>query len=295
MKYYLETNALRSLSKDFYKSENITNCFTSGLSIVELISGLNENEYYIRRKVLCNLINSNIDIDWELPDGIIGSAFPVISGIEYRIDDLKKICQIIIETQIYDIAYKKIQDNTKYNLKYFSELDKVIPKIFIEATITGNIEISKVLSENKLEELKLSEDDLVENNLDLLNLYNTKHFNINYSIMINSIARRFARMIYPDDEVKQKIVETDIYNSYNHSIDHYIVAYSYYTIEKIKYKAIPAKNDIFDLQHLLYLKSYEDHKIVTNDNLLVKLCRHLFPGYLITIDEFLVEYRRNCI
>src|SRR5437588_10402800 len=93
MAFYLETNALRKLSSklaDYYP-----NSFTSALSILELIGGL-KKDFNIRKKVIENLFESNLEIQWKLPHTVIADSYTLEAFEEDRISDLKRLCKILI-------------------------------------------------------------------------------------------------------------------------------------------------------------------------------------------------------
>lgn len=61
---YLDTSIVRKHSNNLAKFES-ENAFTSSLVVFELIAGMNEKEFKLRKNALNNLLKSKISIDWD--------------------------------------------------------------------------------------------------------------------------------------------------------------------------------------------------------------------------------------
>ncbi|WP_136668892.1 hypothetical protein [Flavobacterium sp. H122] len=113
MKYYLETNSLRSLNRELNLLSN--NCFTSGLSIFELISDItkSEKEFNIRKSVISNVLKSKIEINWDSQKTIKAKAFKGIKFKDSEMEGLKELTFNLIEcnnpTDFLELTKKKIQ------------------------------------------------------------------------------------------------------------------------------------------------------------------------------------------
>jgi hypothetical protein len=77
MRYYLEANAARALSRrvrDLSLPARRT-VFTSFLAVFEIVSGLTEDNYAERAAIVANLSKSKLRIDWRSIDQLIANAF----------------------------------------------------------------------------------------------------------------------------------------------------------------------------------------------------------------------------
>jgi predicted nucleic acid-binding protein len=64
-RYYLETNAVRALSRKLIVSSQSARkrLFTSFLAVSEIISGSTESDFSERRAILRNLVNAKLSVD----------------------------------------------------------------------------------------------------------------------------------------------------------------------------------------------------------------------------------------
>jgi hypothetical protein len=276
-KYYLETNALRQLSANL--SQLTSNCFTSGLSILELISGINEREFNLRKKVISNLFNSRIPIIWDLPEKVTARSFTEIDFIDYRTDGLKLICKTLIESDNLETLSQKIK-NEKYDLAFFRNLDQHYSERFIKATSDGNNNLNKVLEKTKTKPYGEFTFPVAKSFVDTL----PENENLNESITLFAITENLVDGIELDKGT-QDIDRTKIYDSYNGNINIFIKVFSNYTANKGKLRNIPAKNDFIDLHHLMYLGNNVGIAIVTNDKMLKRE-----NNQTLTIEEFNKTY-----
>jgi hypothetical protein len=99
MKCYLDTNAVRQISKIQFTNEY--EIFTSALSIFEIISGINTEEYIKRKNILNTIENSGLNILWELPRATMIKSF----GLPFNETD----------TQATKIMMNKIINSADYN------------------------------------------------------------------------------------------------------------------------------------------------------------------------------------
>ena len=75
---YFETNALRKLAYKLLDETFVKDKYTSILSLIELVSGICDDESFLLRKsIIGKVIQSKILIDLNLPDTIFLKAFGV--------------------------------------------------------------------------------------------------------------------------------------------------------------------------------------------------------------------------
>ena len=264
-RFYLETNALRQLNSKLELLKD--NYFTSGLSILELISGIDGKEYQLRSTVIKKILTSKIPIVWELPESIQANAFPIIEFTDFRIAGLKEICKIIVDYEDKTEVLKHI-NSLKYDVKYFSDLDDSYSKKFIDATKKGNEDLKKELNDSLKEPLGLGNVKHSVAKEFVKNLPNDTY--LNESITLYAIVESLGDGIdfeHPDNPIDRG----ELFDSYNGDINIFIRAFSKFTATKGATGSIPGKNDFVDLHHLLYLGNKKDCAIVSDDKMIQEI------------------------
>lgn len=104
MKCYLDTNCVRQINK--FKDFGKYDVFTSALSIFEIISGIDSEKEYIKRKnILKSIQNSKLNILWELPITMMIKSFGFpISTTDVNATEI--MMNKIIESSTYDDMLK---------------------------------------------------------------------------------------------------------------------------------------------------------------------------------------------
>ena len=94
---YLETNAIRKHASRLKDDNFIIDKYTSILSLLELISGIKDDDsFHLRQSIIKKVINSKIRIDTTLPELVIYNAFGFNlnnSEIEEKIAKISKIIE----------------------------------------------------------------------------------------------------------------------------------------------------------------------------------------------------------
>jgi hypothetical protein len=264
MDYYLETNALRQLSG---KLDSLgKNCFTSALSILELVSGISNDQFTIRQRTLKNIFLSNTIINWDLIEAAQAEAFP---GVQYindnRPDSLKKLCQIIIDSNDYQESHDAAL-KLDHDFQFFRSLDKSYSDNFIQTTVAGNRKIKKVVEDSK----NSFAGDLI---YDMAVQFQKKmqyDYKLNEAMILFVISENLSKAIRMNSNTG-KTNHNNLYHSYNGKIDIFIKAFAAFCAKKSSEHNAPAKNDFIDLYHLSYLKD-DSFQIVTDDKMLLKIC-----------------------
>jgi len=271
MRYYLETNALYSIEK-ILKVDNCS-CFTSILSLFELVSGTKIENFNTRKNILNKIINSNISIDWEMPEKIVFDSFNAANDYEFndeRVDALKKLIDEILYSDSFDdFANSKQFNSQTYSFEYFKNLDFSWNKGFIDATIKGNRRIKSELRESNRGFVLNGVVYELKDNKDLVNLF---AYEPSLSRSVSIFA--FCGMIKNRGIDKS---EQEIYESYNGLIDNYIEIISEFCDNKMIMHGAPATNDFSDLTHLVYLRNFRDVTIVSDDKIFE---RYLKANYI---------------
>ncbi len=218
---------------------------TSAYSVLELISGLNRKNFSRKKGPVDKLIRSGIPIEWIMPEEKVCNSFSEISFEEERINDLKSIFMLLNQCSSYEeLEFEIRQHKIQYDLGYFSSYDQIWRNNFVRATIKGNKEIARIISEDQSQVNILQDFD--------------KNIQLNNSLTVYAFAQQLSR--------KLEMGVREVYESYNGQSSIFIGAFSSYGIAKMVNKQFPAKNDIFDLTHMLYLNS-GNKVMVSNDRI----------------------------
>lgn len=255
MKYYLETNSLRKLNNRLGDIKEIS--FTSALSIFELVSGIREQDFHIRKGVIETIFNTELEVIWLFPEEVTVNAFPGMEFQEDRIKPLKKLCQYLIESKNISSFLKKASKG-KYNLEFFKNLDTQYSSKFTLATLQGNKNLKAIIESQ-------DEDFLIE----FSKKYNKSlptNCQVNNSVTLKAITSNLKDAL--ELSSGELIDEKKIYDHYNGSINIFISAFSLFTAKKSAEFNTPAKNDFIDLYHLIYLGNNQNYFIVTDDKMI---------------------------
>ena len=272
MRLYLETSSLRFLGRRII---NIPNVFTSFLSLFELISGLTDEDFSQRKSIIRYVLDSKMPIDWDSPEALYASAFPVfpvISQEELRTNSMRSIFEMILSSS-NSREVKEKSRHLEFDLEYFQKYDSIYSTRFLIAGEKGIQETKQIASI----------DPAQKNILDNLN---TSLWNFNYASTLYAIAKGCASAIGDDNGNKEDIIK-DIYNSYNGKIDFYVAAFSYYSANQLSLSQFSGKNDAFDIMHFLYLRNDPTVVIVSNDRLISKISMKIFQNNFKTPDEII--------
>ena len=273
MKLYLETNAIRKLSSHLNQiKRSYPGCFTSSLTVVELLTGIDKKDYFVRKQAMKNTFMSGIDIIWDLPEKKVADSFTCMNIDEYRASDLKMLAVIFSECESKEEMNNLIKKtNLKFDFEYFINSQQSWRNTFIKGHLMRKDSVKKLFESDNREGFIFHPPDSILNRKEYYTLWNDKHFRFNFWFTVLSLAETFCDENLPTDEFEKQA--DVIYNSYNGSINNYVAAYSYYDIEKISTLDIAERNDVFDLQHFLYTD--KDTTIVSNDMLILKICDKL--------------------
>lgn len=279
MKYYLETNALYSIEK--ISKVCVTNCYTSIFSLFELVSGINEKNFFKRKNILGKIRNSHINIDYDMPEKIIFDGFNVTKGFDFeekRVEQINKQIHEILNVDTYkDFIHSDIHNSSNFGIDFFKNLDDLWSKGFIKATTDGNKRIKRILEQENKGLIMNNKVLELRNNKDLIHLFS---YEPALSISISIIA--FSGFLKNHGIDKP---EKEIYESYNGLIDYYIQCISDYCDDKMIKHETPSMNDFSDITHLLYLRNKINLTIVSDD----KIFNRYFKGKKVGIEELINE------
>jgi hypothetical protein len=262
---YLETNAIRKHASRIGDKNFILDKYTSILSLLELVSGIKDNESFkLRQSIIKKIINSKIKIDLTLPELVIYNSFGFDlsnSEISYKIGKIIKLVEL---TKDYESLLKTIELNALDDAWLFV-------KQYDENANTGlKKSLLKRFSDSEVKQLIVQFKD----RWSFDNLKDLKSKVIEY----------YATILLQTSPVKCEKSIPEIISSYDNSIDIYLIVTAFYMDEKISYKNMPGKNDYFDLNHLTYLHRLLD-QIVTDDKLLHNIMNKTYPENILRTEE----------
>lgn len=271
--WYLDTNALRIMGKKLKSSYFVQYSYTSALSLIELISEIDnsETDFQVRKSALTNLLSSDVLIDWEMFDIKQRAAFTALeknSTKDRRVDCLKTLISILIKSESFDSFISQSSSlNLEFNYLDFKHFDKNIGIGWREAAASGFREFKQAY-------LSPSTSQLCE----LLGLPGSakrgkvvqelKKSFLNYQLTLYAMAEKFSEEIGITNIKEQQT----IFDSYNHTIDSYVKAFSFLSLDSMSGNA-PERNDGLDILHFLYMRPTS--LLVSNDSKLTTLARHL--------------------
>lgn len=279
---YLETNAIRVIGKNLkrYVSTTKVEVKTSGLVIFELIAGLDEAEYRIRKSALGNILDSKILIDWRLPTEIFGNAFGIYELAIKKSVELSRTYDAIIRSRTFSesieastkdgfwdiesikIIEKKMNDDNKrrfdQNIEKYREYKK------------GNDD-EKVLAKcwRKMDsELSVSEKEIVGKLI---------------TESIEAHKRLLAMDICNSVGIKNQEEFEELVSHYDNSINEYLLGIALFQITKLYNLESLGGNDFFDISHLIYLSNNENNRIMSSDMVFDRIYCHSYETRRIPI------------
>ncbi|MBY0383671.1 hypothetical protein K2X05_00805 [bacterium] len=285
--YYLDTSALRVLSKDLpeLKAHPV---YISVLGLIEIISRVRHSEQDFTRckSTLSSILKSGIKVDHRMPDQVLLSGFDLINKKydfkEFRVDCLNKIIALTQEcTSLEDFIKKEkiLSEAIKHPLEYFEIYDKSFgenfsqsfdseTKIIREAfdRVKSGLEIDTIVPK---EVLNGSFPDFCVWFLDTQEL-------INESATVFALAQRAVSDLTGFGHSAES--QDEIYESYNGKTSAFVAAYSRLTMYVHKNGGRPGRNDPLDMAHFLYIG--EGSILISNDKKMLQISNEIkCPAY----------------
>lgn len=255
--YYLDANAVQSLGSklESLPSERV---FTSIWTQIELVSAINNDDNYKRKKATLNhLSDSGIYVDQAIPAIKRLQAYTIVEPEPYEYTVFREhIIPIVLKTMEYNVFLEKIRNSyVEKALKKLQEVD----------------EISRDFGDF----IAKYRDDVI---IDFENKWEGDRVKL-----IREAVDYHAGII----ERRYFLSKSCLINEYDHSIDYFMLIHYYYVEQKKHAHEKPARNDFNDICHLLYLK--DGCKLVTNDKKFQKYVNKMVDGLSIDTEQFLNE------
>lgn len=256
--YYLDTSAARAMGKRLLDCSLLGQSSISVVTLIELLAatGRSTEEYRRCRAVARILVQGGLEIEWTMPDVKVGVAFPALRQMG-KIEDERPAALRVLLQQLCDSdgpkSFRKSCDLRglgEYGLGYFEEYDRTFGTEFNLASAPFERELKR--------QLQLPDAD---EQLKLLGLppgLTVREFSfrfavhpLNFAISIHAAALKIAEHVERSDEAFVRA----LYESYDRSIDCYLLATSVKSMERPATGAVPGRNDALDLAHFTYLNS----------------------------------------
>ena len=259
MRVYLDTSSIRknSNSLNMFKSHNT---FTSALVVFELISGINEKDFFLRQKVIKNLLDSSIYIDWDTYQKKMHNSFSV-SFNDSESDVIRQMVTKIVACKTFD-EYTQLkivtEDGTYYTYESFVDFDEEISKIGKKYSQIARDEWKNKDKEDRKMFIKhMFEEKYIKSYVQFLS-------EISMMVLVEDLSEhKRPSPEYFDMLDKYDGESLDVYLKYNNLL---------YLLHEINGSEC-SKNDTIDSLHLLYLK--RNDTIVSEDKIFKKLCEHI--------------------
>ena len=281
MRYYLETNAIYNVSKFLIKDKKISQvlCYSSFLTVFELLSGITPEQYNKRRSALLHLLESGIKIDWATPREILTKAFSV-AGIKDSLGNtVQRMADVVCKCSDYleaESMCKKtslpwVLDDIVGADKFMSSYDKN-DRLKMAKKFRQEYD-KKIISE--LRALVFQKKD------------NKSSIDLNFQEKNEAgILRKHAEFIaqqLPGPNTEEK--HTTVMKSYNGSLKWYLGTAAYIQAKDLLCGGTPAADDFFDISHFLYIHDEYD-VMVSDDKLMNEVCEIMWPTQHVTFKQF---------
>ncbi len=271
MRYYLDTSALRKNANEILNYNDKKKLFTSSLTIFELISGISEREYNIRKITIKKILDSNIFIDWDFYKKKMFKAFKIpYFDIEGYL--IKKMAGFISTSESFeDVVSKRIyiSESDYYTLEDFKDLDHAISNVGVEDSVLGINEWRQLLPKGPRKDV---EKELFENKgLESFVQLQTEMYLSGFTESITGTQR-------PSEDYFESL------EKYDGNLDLYFycnqLKFSLSQLMGMQY----GKNDTLDLMHTLFMLN--DDIIISDDKIFKKLGEKCNRLICYSSDEF---------
>jgi hypothetical protein len=271
--YYLDTNALVSLRG--HLSALRGTCFTSVLTLLEILKNTTAKNFERKREFVVPLLESQLPIDWATPNERVSLGFDVIKLRKQFKDQFRPM----VEQFKYASSYDDFIQTVDHGVFSFDDINATL-QILVESLK------STLVSMQNACEPKLSIDQIRKLAVEQ-----------GYDGLAKTLEKRNAEHIYEAVKFHAELVSKHLpedageftipllLTNYNGSLDRYFCAFAFYMRKRILFKESPKDNDLIDIQHLVYLRN-RTCKIVTDDKMILDVCRSLFPRACTGVEDF---------
>ena len=281
--YYLETNSLRQLHAKLADSSFCKRCYTSSLSLFELLSGISDKEYVLRKAVITNVLQSSILIDWDFPLDLLYKAFEFVTWESGYPNAIKKACETVAaSSDLSEVTSGLVSGKETLSLSDFGAMDDYLSSKQIELFRIGREAFEKMIDADTAKKIY----DLLNNSLypefpfpqEVIELFRREK--IKFTMF--QLAVEIAKELNLGDITTTAF---SVFATYNQSLNYYFDVISYFFENRVVYNRQPGRNDVFDIAHFMYLKNSRSTKIVSDDKLVKEICLKLWPRKYVSVDS----------
>ena len=277
LKYYLDTNAVRSLASRLTECINV-GAFISVWTICEMIGHIIKKPEDFRkiRQNFRAIKESKINIIAKMPDELHYSAFSleILVPTSSTFSNLRKMALLTLEVGTYEEWMNKISEYSLLGtLNFVKEIDEATPRLNKNIENQFKTDISMEESRRKYEEFVQNEDKELTHQR-LLNYYVDGFIEKHEDVCKMGI---LLGMSY--EEFKQFLCKL-----YNGSIDLAFRVNACMVDEKVSLRQKFRRNDDTDMMHLYYVQ--DGIILVTDDRKLRENVVAQYPERAISVDEF---------
>ncbi len=278
MKYYLETNSLINASSYLERSEVSVCCFVSIHGIIELVTDLSDNVFGSKQAAIRRILQSQVEIDWRLPQQILFEAFGIkaiyeitesnareIMNAMVKATDLKSFTDSIKEHEL-DHIYETIK-------RCDSQYNKYLPNELLDITVALETSNQLDVARNYLNRLQSSNDQSS-------NSSNAQARQQLIQVIKDKVATDLAASKYNC----QQITAEQISSKYDNTLDPFLLTIFFYSLKRSSLKEKTKRNDFTDLHHLAYLGN--QNIIVTDDKMLLEALQMFYSHLICTCTTY---------
>ena len=275
LKYYLDTNAVRSFSPHLKKCREM-GAFTSIWTICEMLGRVlkNPKDFYKIQKNFIGIKDSHICVASKLPMELHYDAFSILPSAEPFSNEILNLVLILIDSKSYDDWLSQVPlHNIDGTLNFIKEIDNATDRF--NKSLQTHFDASKS-SRESIEEYK---EFVAHEDKNLSHKRLVEYFVDCFIEMSSDVRKMGVYLGFTYEKFKEFLC-----NAYNGSIDVAIRVIACFVNKKVSYRDRCAKNDDIDMMHLYYLQ--DDIVLVSNDKMLLDNVNAEFPGRAISNDDF---------
>ena len=273
MKYYFDTVAARKMTKYLDRRYIKENCFTSIHVICELLTDLDDRNFFIKKNTLNKLFENDIFIDWDQPHKKHFESFGFFN-VKYNIrkDNVSFFYEKIKVANGLNDFHNIIAD-FKEEYGVIQNYDKAFDSYFRKEMALRISDFKNIFSYAQATDFC---DKIIES------IKNTEEGYLNF---LAAMYVKMAEDLYDSELNKyEKRAIDKIIESYNGQIDVFLIVSGIYSLTKVPRKEEISRNDFNDLYHLMYI---DNNILVSDDNIFNKYLKGIFPEKIVSCNNFI--------
>ena len=278
--YYLETNALRAISRRLRVTpiETRRTLFTSVLAVFELISGITEGDFQLRRAFVCDVSKSKLRIDWRSPSQVIANSFgQSIAPDALAITTRRAFFVIAASNSLANAISTCEKHQPPIDMARLVAAKGRLSQVYVAARALQNGEYQSQINSEPLKTLLATAAiDSASKRRALIEEFTG---DLDEKLLRDAASATLANMSALDSD------PTHLLSSYDGSIDRYIQASRWLQFESMLLQNPAGENDAPDVLHFLYVGN--DATMVSSDKLSARIAAALWPERVISIPHFL--------